>query len=105
MRDLIALMDAQTILSLGGPESVVYRAGDGYRSTVSGIFDAAYQRPTTGEAGAVSSTPAFFCTLDQLSTDPETDIGATLEVDGVGYEIREPQKDGQGAVLMYLHLL
>jgi len=104
-RALISGMDSAAIGSLSGPEEVVYRSGYGDAVAVSGIFDAYHTNPNEGEMGAVMYTPAFFTTTAQLSSDPAVDPDATLTVDGTEYTIREPKKDGQGAVLLLLHLV
>jgi hypothetical protein len=40
--------------------------------------------------------------LADLPSDPEDD-SPTITVEGVEYSVREPQKDGQGGVLLLLH--
>jgi hypothetical protein len=50
----------------------------------------------------VSSGPTVFLRLEDLPSDPEDD-DATITVSGVDYRITEPQKDGQGGVLLNLH--
>jgi hypothetical protein len=105
MRDLIAGMDSSAIMVLGGPDLLEYISGDGDRVSVSGIFDAYYQNPAEGEMGAVMYTPALFTTLAQLSSDPALDPSAVVVVDGTEYTVREPKRDGQGGVLLLLHLV
>lgn len=96
--------DRAAIRIFGDGNTVQYAPRNGDPVTVTGIFDAAYVRVDEGRAGIVSSGPALFCRLSDLPSDPELDEDPTVTVDGVNYSIKEPQKDGQGGVLMLLRL-
>jgi len=71
-------------------------------STVTGIFDASYERINQGEAGVSTFGPAVFFLLADLPVDPEDDE-PTITIDGYDYSIRETAKDGIGGVLIFLH--
>lgn len=98
---LLAAADRAALHHLGGAVRYAPSAGDPV--DVRGIFDATYVRQDAGHAGVVSSGPAVFLRLADLPSDPTVDEGATITVDAVQYRIREPQKDGQGGVLLLLY--
>lgn len=100
---LLAAADRAALQHLGGP--VRYTAGAGAAVDVRGIFDAAYVRQQAGTPGVVSAGPAVFLLVADLPSDPETDSAARVTVAGATYSIREPQKDGQGGVLLQLHMV
>lgn len=97
---LLALADRATLQHLGGV--VRYTPGTGAAVDVRGVFDAAYVKVDAGHAGVSSSGPAVFLRLEDLPSDPEDDAPG-ITVDGVGYVVREVQKDGLGGVLLHLH--
>jgi hypothetical protein len=97
--DLLAKAD-RAVLKQG--DAVRYTPSEGAAVDVLGIFGAPYVRATAGEPGVVSSGPTVFLRLEDLPSDPEDD-DATITVSGVDYRITEPQKDGQGGVLLNLH--
>ena len=59
-------------------------------------------RAWTPSARVSSAGPAVFYRLSDLPVDPETD-DPVITVDGVGYEVIDVKKDGQGGVLLQLH--
>jgi hypothetical protein len=97
---LLAAADRAVLQQLGG--TVRYAPTAGQAVDVRGVFEAAYVRTEAGQAGVVSSGPAVFLRLADLPSDPEDD-SPTITVEGVEYSVREPQKDGQGGVLLLLH--
>jgi hypothetical protein len=97
---LLQRADKAVRQQLGG--TVTYTPGVGGAVTVTGIFDAAYVRAEAGRPGVSSSGPAVFLRLADLPSDPETDEAATVTVGGTTYRVAEPQKDGQGGVLLQL---
>lgn len=100
-RALLALADRAALQHLGGP--VRYTSGAGAVVDVSGIFDAAYVRQVAGQPGVTSFGPAVFLRVAGLPSDPETDLTATITVEGVFYSIQEPKKDGLGGVVLQLN--
>lgn len=102
--DLLAAGDRAAREILGS--EIVYTPGTGAPVTVNGIFDALYVRADpAGEPGISTSGPAVFLTLADLPSDPYTDDDATVTVGGTVYAAHTVQKDGQGAVVMLLHLV
>jgi hypothetical protein len=100
--ELMARVDRSVRDIRGGP--VVYTPGDGGDPvTVTGIFDAAYQRLDIGTAGVATQGPAVFLKLEDLPTDPETDTDATVTVNGTTYRAHEVQPDKMGTVRLLLH--
>lgn len=100
--EILALSDVTVRDVLG--RSLTWTTGAGAPSEVVGVFDAAYVRVDLGPAGVSSPGPAvFFPVLADLATDPEEDPTATVTVSGVVYSFYEVQKDGQGAVRLFLH--
>lgn len=100
---LLAAADRAALQHLGG--AVVYAAGagaGGASASVLGVFDATYVRQLDGQPGVVSSGPACFLRLEDLPSDPETDLDARLTIAGVTYRIHTPKKDGMGGVLCQL---
>jgi hypothetical protein len=99
---LLASSDRAVLQHLGG--TVVYAPSDGEPVEVPGIFDAAWVRVDAGQAGVISSGPAVFLRLADLPLDPETDE-PRIEVDGKMSRVREVHKDGQGGVILELHVV
>lgn len=112
MRALLAQVDA-AVLASPLAEGVTYTSGAGAAVTPRGIFDAVYTKVDAGEVGVSSAGPAVFLRLSELSSDPQTDLDATVTVytrDATGavissqvHSIREVQPDGQGGVVLLLH--
>ena len=98
--ELLAAVDRAALQHLGG--AVRYTPNAGAPVDVEGVFDANYVRADAGQAGVVTSGPAVFLRLADLPSDPETDE-PTITVGGTTYRVREPQKDGQGGVVLLLH--
>ena len=100
--ELMALTDRA---SLDGPlgGSVTYTPGVGSSETVRGIFDAVHQLVDAGTPGVSLSGPVVFLLLEDLPSDPEEDLDATVTVGSTEYSFREVQKDGQGGVRILLH--
>jgi hypothetical protein len=113
---LVAQSDTTLVKSLGIPTT--YDPATGPAISVAGIFDAAYVRVEAGEAGVSSAGPAVFYRLGtssavvtsggidyllELPVDPEND-DPTITINGVEYQVVEVKKDGQGGVLLQLHL-
>ena len=101
--DLLATADRAVRKHLGG--SITYAPGVGSPVTVDGVFDAAYVIAESGETGVSTFGPAVFLTLDDLPSNPDTDLSATVTVSGTTYSIRETKPDGQGGVLILLHVV
>jgi hypothetical protein len=99
--ELLAAVDVTALDILGG--GVTYTPTGGPAADVEGIFDAAYVRVEAGEAGMSSVGPALFCRSEDLPSDPDTDLTATVTVGGVVYRVREAQPDGLGGLRLYLH--
>lgn len=99
--DLLANTDRAVRGHLGGV--ITYVPGVGVSVEVDGIFDASYVLVDSDQTGVSTSGPAVFLTLDDLPSDPVTDLTATVVVNGVTYSIREPKPDGIGGVLLLLH--
>ena len=97
--DLLATADRAVRKHLGG--SITYAPGVGSPVTVDGVFDAAYVIAESGETGVST----VFLTLDDLPSNPDTDLSATVTVSGTTYSIRETKPDGQGGVLILLHVV
>lgn len=97
---LLAVADRAVRQHLGG--AVRYTSSAGQAVDVVGVFDSAYVRQVAGEPGVTSCRPAVFLRLEDLPTDPASDQ-PTITVDGVNYSVAEPQKDGMGGVLLFLH--
>ncbi len=98
--DLVMTGDVALRGILGG--SLIYTPGTGSPVTVKGIFDQAYVRLDTGEAGIASASPAAFFTLSDLPSDPSADVAAQVTALGVTYRITEAKPDGIGAVIVFL---
>lgn len=98
--DLLAVGDRLVRERLGEP--VTYTPGDGAPVTVTGVFDAAYQRVDLGTVGVSSVGPAVFLSLADLPTDPETDPNCTITVGGVTYTAHTVEPTA-GGVLLHLH--
>lgn len=86
-----------------GQDDVTYSPSVGASAEVAGVFDDAYVRTEAGQPGVVSSGPAVFLALDDLPSDPRTDLTATVTIDGTEYSIHEAKADGLGGVLLHLH--
>lgn len=99
--DLLAQADVAATQHLGG--AVSYTTGLGATVSVQGIFDAAYVLVDAGQAGVSSCGPAVFLRLADLPSDA-IDDEPTITVDAVEYEVREAKPDGQGGVLLLLHV-
>ena len=96
-------MDPQVLSHLDSGEVVVYRPGVGSDVTISTIQDNGFEFIPAGEPGTIGTSPAIFCLLADLNSDPVTDEAARVLVDGVEFSIPQPQADGKGGVLMMLH--
>lgn len=105
--DILAAGDRVARQQLG--EAFTYTPGAGSAVPCTGIYDERYVTvdPGLGQPGVASSGPAVFLTLVDLSSDPLTDTGATVTriKTGVVYTPYEVHKDGQGGVLLLLHLV
>ncbi len=99
---LLAMGD-QAVRGILG-ETVTYSPTAGDPVEVDGVFDAAYVKVDAGDPGMSSSGPAVFLSLADLPSDPETDLTATVTVDGTEYTIHETKPDGQGGTMLLLHL-
>ena len=102
-QDHIDAMDPQVISHLDSGEVVIYRPGAGPDITVSTIQDNGFEFIPAGSPGTFGTSPAIFCLLADLNSDPITDSDARVIVDGVEHSIQQPQADGKGGVLMLLH--
>jgi len=100
--ELLADADAATLEHLAGSEVVVYRRGDGVRTTIQGIFEAKHQTVSMGVDGISGFAPTIFVRLSDLSSDPREDSDATFIVDGKRYSARDVQRDGRGFALVML---
>lgn len=103
MKGELELMDRQITDHLTGGETVIYRSGNLVEVELRSIFDNSFEMAPAGDVGVISSGPAVFARLSDLPSDPETDHNAIVFVNGVGYKINEPHKDGQGAIVLLLH--
>jgi hypothetical protein len=101
---LVAAADRAALKHLGGSTVRYTPAPETGQAPVDvqGLFEASFVRVDAGHAGAVSAGPAVFLRLEDLPTDPEEDE-PTVTVGEVEYRVREPQKDGQGGVVLFLH--
>jgi hypothetical protein len=84
--------------------AVTYTPAVGVPVTVTGIFDEAYQLVDLQQAGVSSSSPAVFLTLADLPSDPELDTAATVTVGARVFKPWKVMPDGQGGVLLLMHL-
>jgi hypothetical protein len=101
-RDTLAAADRLARETLGEP--VTYTPGVGDAVEVDGIFDAAHvEVDPAGQPGVTTQGPAVFLTLDELTSDPETDTDATVTIRGVEYTAHTVRPDGQGGVFLLLH--
>lgn len=96
-------MDPQVLSHLDSGEVVVYRPGVGSEVTISTIQDNGFEFIPAGEPGTFGTSPAVFCLLADLNSNPVTDEQARVIVDGVEHSIHQPQVDGKGGVLLLLH--
>lgn len=85
-------------------DSCVYSPSVGASATVRCVYDAAYVLAEPRAPGVSSSGPAVFVRAESLPAGWEADVSATVERAGVTYAIREVQPDGQGGVLLLLHV-
>lgn len=113
---LVAQSDNTLVRAFG--IATTYDPATGPAISVSGIFDAAYVRVEAGEAGVASAGPAVFyrlgtssavvtiggiaCVLE-LPVDPDND-DPEITIKGVRYRVAESKKDGQGGVVLLLHV-
>jgi hypothetical protein len=97
--------DLAVLRLLGDDDKVITYVSPHFQRSVPlrGLFDQAYQRTDVGTPGVVDCQPALFCRLSDLPGDPEEDEGARVQVGSDEYEVREPQKDGHGGVVLLLH--
>jgi hypothetical protein len=100
---LLEMADRAT-LSAFGDSTITYSPSAGSPVTVSGIFDATYVIVETGHADVASSGPAVFLRLSDLPSDPEQDT-PIITISDADYSVREVKKDGQGSVLLLLHMV
>ena len=106
MAEHIESMDLAVLSHLNTGEDISYRSGvlDLVDLTERAIFDAAYEFVSSGYAGSASVSPALFCKLSDLNSDPDADKdNARVTVDGVEYQIRDSQPDGKGGTILKLH--
>lgn len=104
--DLMSQVDRAVLGSkLGDP--VTYTPGVGAPVTVNGCFDRLYERVAgdASYAGVSSFGPAVFLRLADLPSDPVVDASVTVTIRGVVYKPRQVEPDGQGGVLLMLHLV
>jgi len=101
--DLLTAADVAVRGQLGG--DVTYAPTVGAAVVVDGIFDAAYVKVDAGTPGISTSGPAVFLTLDDLPSNPVTDLTATVTIDGTTYTPHEVHPDGVGGVVLLLHLV
>lgn len=100
-QDLLASADRSVRKLLG--QTVTYTPGAGSPVEVRGVFDARYQRLEAGETGVSSTGPAVFLRLDELPSNPSSDLARTVTINGVVYRPFEVMPDGLGGVHMLLH--
>lgn len=100
---LLAQTDKGVLQIAGDP--VTYTPGVGSAVSVRGVFEAEYVRVDAGVAGVSSPGPAVFLRLSDLPSDPSVDADATVTVSAAVYTAHEVKPDGQGGVLMLLHLV
>ncbi len=98
--DSLAAVDVLTRQHLG--EDVIYTPGVGAAVTVRGVFDAAYELVDPKDPGVSSQGPAVFLGVDDLPD--ENYLAATLRIGGTDYLVWKAEPDGQGAVVLRLHL-
>jgi hypothetical protein len=99
--DLVERADRAAQDHLGGV-TVTYAPAVGAAVEVVGIFDEVYRLLDPGEAGVEQVTPAVFFRLDDLPVHPDEDE-PELTIEGLTYQIRERQPDGQGGIRLLLH--
>ncbi len=102
--DLVAGIDRATRNLLGGV-SVSYQPAFGIAVTVQGMFDAQYLLVANGEAGVEQRGPAVFLRLEDLPTDPEEDEDPWVTINGISYQVTARKPDGQGGIVLLLHLV
>lgn len=100
--ELLHDADAQVQSHLGN--SCVYVPSAGPEVAVPCVFDAAYVLAEPRGPGVSSNAPAIFVRAEQLPAGWEADVGATVRRGAVTYSINEAQPDGQGGVLLLLHV-
>lgn len=101
--DLLESADAQVHSHLG--DSCVYSPSSGPDVTIPCVFDAAYVLAEPRSPGVSSNAPAVFVRAELLPGGWEADLHATLTRAGVTYTIVEVKPDGQGGVLLLLHVV
>jgi hypothetical protein len=99
---LLQSADAKVHSRLG--DSCVYAPSSGPEVTLPCVYDAAYVLAEPRGPGVSSSAPAVFVRAEQLPGGWEADVGAKVTRAGVEYSIVEPKPDGQGGVLLVLHV-
>lgn len=100
--DILQDVDAQVHSHLG--DSCVYAPSSGPEVTLPCVFDAAYVLAEPRGPGVSSNAPAIFVRAEQLPAGWEADVGATVRRAAVTYSINEVKPDGQGGVLLLLHV-
>ena len=98
--DLLLRVDRAILAAFGVP--VVYAPAVGAPVTVTGIFDAAWERLDVSTTGITSVGPMVFVRLGDLPVDPEQDTPA-ITIGGKGYAVKEVQRDGQGGAKLMLY--
>lgn len=100
--ELLQDADAQVHSHLGN--SCVYVPTSGPEVTMPCVFDAAYVLAEPRGPGVSSNAPAVFVRAEALPAGWEPDVGATVRRGAVTYSINEVKPDGQGGVLLLLHV-
>lgn len=100
--ELLQDADAQVQSHLG--DSCVYAPASGPEVTLPCVFDAAYVLAEPRGPGVSSNAPAVFVRAELLPAGWEADVGATVRRGAVTYSITEVKPDGQGGVLLLLHV-
>lgn len=100
--DLLQGADAKVHERLG--DSCVYAPSSGPEVTLPCVYDAAYVLSEPRGPGISSSAPAVFVRAEALPAGWEPDVEAAVTRAGVTYRIFEAKPDGQGGVLLILHV-
>lgn len=85
-------------------EPVIWTPTTGAAVITSGIFDETYEAVDPSTGAVISSTqPRVQLMRSYLPTGWDTDEGARIEVRGETFRVVDPQPDGEGTVMVYLH--
>jgi hypothetical protein len=100
--DQVEAMDREIIAHLD-ESTLAYVPFGGAPVSFEGVFDERAADLAGGEPGISGARPMVFGRLSDLPEDPDREVLGGIVADGVSYRIVDVQKDGQGAVRLFLH--